>query len=323
MTSLRSWPIVDAQAPALRLAAFRLLLGTFTMGYVLLRVHVYLGLHQRPRGAFEGVGALSGTSGPPSQTLMVGLLVTTLATGVAFTLGVWFRATAPVYAVGLLVLCTYRSSFGQLLHFENLFVLHVVVIALSPAADAWALHPSRGTSDRDDPSGAPASTSYGFPLALAALITVVTYLIAGIAKLRYGGAEWVLGDTLRNHVAYSATRLDLIGGDPAPLAAAGVDHDWVFRPMGFGTVLIELGAPVALFGTRLRWAWATLAWAMHLGILTFMLVGFPYPLFLVAFTPLFHLEELRHPGAGLQRLRRALGRLTLRSTRAGPELANR
>jgi hypothetical protein len=31
---------------------------------------------------------------------------------------------------------------------------------------------------------------------------------------------------------------------------------------------------------------------MHAGILAFMLVGFPYPLFLVAFAPFFRIERL-------------------------------
>ncbi len=56
--------------------------------------------------------------------------------------------------------------------------------------------------------------------------------------------------------------------------------------------LIELGAPVALLGGRIRTAWVIAAWLMHAGILAFMLVGFPYPLFGVAFAPFFRIERL-------------------------------
>ena len=50
-------------------------------------------------------------------------------------------------------------------------------------------------------------------------MTVVTYVLAGLAKLRIGGVDWLVGDTLRNHVAYSAVRLEVLGARPSPLAA--------------------------------------------------------------------------------------------------------
>ncbi len=58
------------------------------------------------------------------------------------------------------------------------------------------------------------------------------------------------------------------------------------------TIVIELAAPVALLGGRIRTAWVLSAWLMHLGILAFMLIGFPFPLFLVAFAPLYRIERL-------------------------------
>ncbi len=58
------------------------------------------------------------------------------------------------------------------------------------------------------------------------------------------------------------------------------------------SVVIELAAPVALIGPRLRNVWVVAAWSMHLAIFATMLVGFPYPLFLVAFTPFFALERV-------------------------------
>lgn len=313
MTPAVRLPVVDAVAPPERLAAFRILVGVFATLYVLTRVRVYLGLGGRPEGAFEGVGVLGPLSGPLPHGLVVAVVLATVATGVASTLGTCFRATAPIFAVGLLVLGTYRSSFGQLLHFENLFVLHAMVLAASPAADAWAVRPlSRA---RRSPDRTQASTSYGFPLALASMITVLTYVIAGIAKLHNGGVEWVVGDTLRNHVAYSAARLDLIGGAPAPLAAIVVDHAWVLGLLAAATVLIELGAPLALLGRRWRWTWSGLAWSMHVGILATMVIAFPYPLFGVAFAPLFRLEHLRHPLSHRPRwLRRVIARASSRAT---------
>jgi hypothetical protein len=116
----------------------------------------------------------------------------------------------------------------------------------------------------------------------------------------------MLGDTLRNHVAYAAARLDLLGGEPSPLAAWGVRNDAWWPAAAVVTIVIELAAPLALLGGRIRTVWVLAAWLMHVGILAFMLIGFPYPLVLVAFAPLFRVERLwldRPPW-----LRRTVGR---------------
>jgi hypothetical protein len=100
------------------------------------------------------------------------------------------------------------------------------------------------------------------------------------------------GDTLRNHVAYSATRLDVLGANPSPLAQSFLEQRWLGTPVAVATMVVELGAPVALLGGRWRNGWVIAAWLLHLGIALLMFVVFPYPLLLVAFAPLFRLERL-------------------------------
>jgi len=294
----RRLPIVDAVAPPERLAMFRILLGTFTLAYLAIRSPVFLQLTERSSG-FDGVGLAALLGGPVADGLIVAVFVGTVVAGVAFTLGFAFRFAGPAFAVGMLALGSYRGSWGQLLHFENLFVLHLLVVSLAPAAAAWSLDarrrrpgdPSDGAGpDGDEPS--PASTDYGWPLALAALVTVITYVIAGIAKVRYGGLDWVVGDTLRNHVAYAAARLDLLGGSGSPFAGWGVRNDAFWPLAAAATIVIELAAPIALLGGRIRTIWVVAAWSMHAGILAFMLILFPYPLFLVAFAPMYRVERL-------------------------------
>lgn len=178
---------------------------------------------------------------------------------------------------------------GQLLHFENLMVLQLAVLAASPAADAWSVD-ARRMAAVDRPGAA--TTRYGWPLAVASLVTVVTYVIAGIAKLRYGGTDWIVGDTLRNHIAYSAARLDIIGGTPPLLAEFAIRHAWVLPVFAFVAVVVELSAPAVFVGPRSRIVWVVAAWTMHVGIFATMSVGFPSPLFGVAFAPLFPLERI-------------------------------
>jgi hypothetical protein len=277
--------LVDTTAPPERLAAFRVCVGVFTVVYLAVRFPVFWGLTDKSPSAFAGVGPLAWADDPLPTGVIRGALLVALASGVAATLGYRFRLSGPTFALAVLLLTTYRSSWGQLLHFENLFVLHLLLLAASPAADAWSLDARRTRGRRRDP------TTYGLALQLACLCVVTTYVIAGIAKLRLGGPEWALGDTLRNHIAYSAVRLDLLGGTGSPLAGVVVRNAWVLPPMAALSVLIELAAPIALFGPRLRNLWVAGAWTMHVAIFATMLVGFPSPLFLVAFTPFFALEQ--------------------------------
>jgi hypothetical protein len=137
---------------------------------------------------------------------------------------------------------------------------------------------------------------YGFPLRLAAVVTVLTYVVTGVAKLRYAGGDWLSGDTLLNQIAFDNARKKVLGDTYSPLAGALAGHPWLFRPLGVLTVLVELGAPVALLGRRWAAWWAASAWAFHVGIVALMWISFLYPLTLIAFVPFFRCERLVEVG---------------------------
>lgn len=283
--------VLDATAPPTRLAALRVVVGVFVLVYLVGRLPVFLALADRPSEDFDGVGVLAPLSSPPSGGVLTAVFIVALATGLAATIGWRYRPNAIGFAVAVLFLTTLRGSWGQLLHFENLMVLQLVVLAVSPAAEAWSLDAKRMAPERR-PEPDAFSIRYGWPIAVMGLITVVTYVITGVAKLRYGGLDWLSGETLRNHIAYSAARLDLIGGNPPVLAEIAVRWESLLTVAAFGTVLIELGAPVAMIGHRLRNVWVAAVWLMHVGIFLTMAVGFPSPLFGVAFAPFFALERV-------------------------------
>jgi hypothetical protein len=287
-----------APAPPERLAAFRILAGAFATVYLAVRSPAFWALGSpAASGAFDPLGALWFLDRPVAGWLVRGAVVLTITLGAAFTAGAAWRVTGPAFALATLALTTYRSAFGQILWLETLFVLHLLVVGFVRAADAWTWPaPGRARRRPADPA------AYGWPLRLAALVTVATYVLAGIAKLRYGGAGWVLGDSIRNQVAYSAARLDLLGATGSPLGRWLSGPGWPLRPAGLVTVVLELGAPVALW-RRARAAWVWCMWLVHLCIALLMFVVFPYPLVLVAFAPLFELERLAG-GAGRRLHRR-------------------
>ena len=133
-----------APAPPQRLAVLRLLVGGFATVYLAVRLPVFLSVADADPGRFRPVGLLAPLEDPLPGGLLRGLAVLALVLGAAFTAGVWFRLSGPLFALVLLVLTTNRSSYGQLLHFENLMLLHVLVVGLARSADAlsWdAAHP--------------------------------------------------------------------------------------------------------------------------------------------------------------------------------------
>jgi hypothetical protein len=274
------WP----SAPPERLAMLRIISGLFAASYLVVRLPAFLALAHGDRGSFDPVGVVSFLPTPLPGAAVTGLVLVTLVLAAAYTAGIGFRVTGPAFAVALLVLTSYRSSWGQLLWFEASLVLHVVIVGFAPSADALAVR--SGASAHTD------SRTYGAPVRLAAVVTVTTYVLSGIAKLRIGGIEWMSSSTLQNHIAYSAARVDVLGGTPSPLAPWLVAHPSVLAPLAVGTVALELGAPVALLGGWVRTAWVAATWLLHVGIAATLLVVFPYPLCGAAFAPLFPLERL-------------------------------
>lgn len=142
---------------------------------------------------------------------------------------------------------------------------------------------------------------------LVGALTVATYLLAGIAKLKLSGLGWAEGEILRSTIAHDAVRKAAVGSVYSPLGAWLVRYDWPFPLFGAFTFVVELGAPLALLGRRLGLLWAALALSFHLGVLATMAIAFPYPLSGVALASFVPLERLSPRLLG--RLQTALDRL--------------
>lgn len=288
--SARLWRWYVEPAPPERLAVFRVLLCTYAVAWVAFRTPFWVDLARLPSERSHPVGVLSppGWALPPAAVLA--LSASTLVAGVAAAAGWRWRASGPALAAGFLVLGTHGASWGQVLHTEQLPALHLLILAASPAADALSIDARRAGGRR--PPRSVGGHTCGWPLRALSLVTVATYAVAGVAKLRYTGVGWVDGELLRNLVAHDNLRKRLLGDPSSPLAPLVVGHPAVFAPAALLTLLVELGAPLALLGGRLRAVWAATAWAFHVGVLALMAVLFPYPLLGLAFAPLFRLERL-------------------------------
>ena len=276
--------------PPERLALTRALVGTFALIYLLIRTPNLLSASDFRRGQFVPVGLASWLPGPLPPALVTASVALVLVTSVLFVLGFAFAYSAPVFALSLLWVTTYRSSWGMIFHTDNLLTLHVLLLALSPAADVWSLDARRaerrGSNRRREPDA-----RYGWALRAMTLVTVIAYMLAGVAKLKLAGVPWFDGELLRAQIAYDNLRKLELGTQVSPLGPWLVRHHGVFRALALLTMFVELGAPLALVGRRIATVWAPVAWGFHLSVLLLMSIAFPYQLCGVAYVSFFPLER--------------------------------
>lgn len=297
-----------ADAPAERLAAVRILVGAFATIYLVARLGEIYATASLPHGTFAPVGTARLLGHPVAPAFALGAACATAACCAAMTAGVAYRVTAPLAALGMLWVTSYRNSWGMVFHTENLLVLHLAVLAIAPAAAAWKLGRT--------PDATLAGAGFGWPLKLLAAVTAATYVLAGVAKLRIAGFAWADGELLRNQVAIDNLRKVLLGDRIAPLATQLLEHPDGFIGFAALTLVIELGAPIvvvgdlvlgARWGGRLARLWAFGAWSFHLGVVLMMNIWFPYPLSAIPYAVVFRPERgMRWLGVRLSHLGRKL-----------------
>ncbi len=282
---ISDWWFASRPEDADRLAAIRIFVGTFALAWVVGRLGEIAAVARLPRFHFRPTGVTRLLDGPLPPSTVIAIAVITAAALVAFTVGLRFRWTGPVAAVGLLWTLTYRNSWGMIFHTENLLVLHVIVLAAAPSEHRFSLDSLRTGSDRFAPPAA------GWALKLLLAITAVTYVLAAIAKLRLAGVAWLDGEQLRNQIAVDNLRKAVFGDSIAPLGTVFLEHPAGFTAFSVATIVLELAAPLVLVGTRLgRW-WAVSAWGFHVGVVLLMNIWFPYPLLGLAYLPLIAAER--------------------------------
>lgn len=268
---------MSERRPELELAAVRVLVGAFATLYLVVRLPYFAKLDALPAAQLSPVGIARVLSSPLPPVATWAIALVAVVSGIAFTAGRGLRASAPIFFASFLWVTTYRSSWGKILHSENLVALHLGVLAVA------ALMPRRQSMGAPDPD---ADADARWALTTMSIVTVLTYLVAGIAKLRSGGGGWMSGEALGDWLVFDALRKTELGSVRSPLAAVVASRPFLVQILAIGTFLVELGAPVALVGPRAARVWCAAAWLFHLGILATMAIGFFYPLTLVAFSPL-------------------------------------
>lgn len=273
------------QMPAERIAVLRILVGIYSVLYVTARLPHWLSFSRQPAIQFQPVGLLWWLDNPLHPAVYRAFVAAAVITSVLFLLGVAYRIAAPLFGLCLGVVLTYANSWGGVLHTDNLWLMHVVVLALAPAADAYSF------DSRNEQARLP-HFKYGWPVRLMCWICVLTYFLAGLAKLKNSGWAFVEGESLRNFVAMDNVRKIELGSVHSPLAAFVLSSTAPFRVLAAASLLLELAAPLVMLQRNVAKIWAIAMWCFHFGVLVLMAIVFLYPLTFVAFAPFFRTERL-------------------------------
>ena len=134
------------------------------------------------------------------------------------------------------------------------------------------------------------SEAAGWALSMIAVAVVATYVLAAVAKVRFGGLDWVDGATLTRAVLRRST----------PLSEPLLDLPAVLHAAQYGIMVMELVvAPLLL----VRWRDERRTWALAIGFLGFHLMTFamitiiflPHCVALLALLPLERLVRAPEP----------------------------
>jgi hypothetical protein len=275
------------RVPAERLGWLRVVVGSSVIWHLSSSLGTYSRVAQSPPNMFKGVGVTTLLDGAIAPELFMGLTWATLALSVLVVLGWRTRVVAPIWAATLLFVLTYRTSWVQIYHSDNLMALQAIVLALAPAAGASvSLDARAGRNQGREP------WEFAWPIVLMCAVTLLAYMIAGASKIAgSAGWEWAWGTTLRDQIAYNAINKELLGGAPDAAARWAYDHPYLLRPGSVLALVLEAGAPFALLHRRLGKLWALGAFGMHWGIYHLMGIAFTYPLYGWAFAAFFDLER--------------------------------
>lgn len=217
-------------------------------------------------------------AGPPSVDVMTVLFHLWRWTTLLCLFGIGYRLIAPVWWLSFLVVTSYGHSFGYQGHWFMPVVLAGLPMAFARASESmsfdswWA---QRLGKSPDEGS----ALSDRLVLRTVQLILVLTYFAAGVAKLRYGGLDWITGDTLRNYLFRSS----IIFVDTNALAHLLALNDWLVHfpwlcnALALFAVGVEVFAPLAFFRRRFSYVLVPMIVALQIGIFFTMYVRFtPY-----------------------------------------------
>lgn len=163
-----------------------------------------------------------------------------------------------IAAVSGLILDGYHYNFGRVFHFNHLFMMLLVILALTPCGDQWSLDAVLRRR-RGQPPPANPSDRYSWGLRLGQLYIVNFYFCTGLSKVLRSGWEWAWSENLAFKIMEAVLRNStgdwLLMQDPLLLRAFAVS-----------ALTLELLSPLALLNANIGLLFVGGWISLHLGI---------------------------------------------------------
>lgn len=266
-----------APAPLARVAVLRVIAYVFVPVDVLLTT-TWVRAHAQVPGELYvplriGRSLPLPTPGPWVEVLQVVLVLAALVAAAAALCDRLPRVTGWLVALLYLEWMVVAMSYGKVDHDRFAFLVLLLVL---PSVG----HASLRSRERTEAAG--------WALTVVTLAVVATYVLAAVAKIRFGGWDWVDGATLTRAVLRRST----------PASEWLLDVPVLLTAAQYGIMVLELVvAPLLL----VRWRDPRLTWWLALGFLGFHLMTFsmitiiflPHCVALLALLPLERLVRQR------------------------------
>jgi len=290
------------EMPVERPALARLATGGYAMWLLWRAWPAYRDIARLPADRFTPVGPVGWLTAPVDPSFFDGWLAVTALLVVLYFVGFAHRVVAPVGAFMLLVLLAYRTSWGKVYHSDNLFCMQIICLSITPAASALSVDAWLARRFPDNPWLAklrwpevpPMHWWYGWSIQLVCTLTLITYFLAGWAKIMGdAGVWWATADNLLAQIGKNAIQAEMLTLEgPSDTVLWAYQMGALLGPAAFIALWAEVLAPLALLDRRLGWGWAVITWCMHFGIHVLMDISFKFPLYGWAFWPFFPMEKL-------------------------------
>ena len=215
------------------------------------------------------------TPGPWVEVLQVVLIAAALLAALLAVRDRLPRLAGWVVAGLYLEWMVVAMSYGKVDHDRFAFLVALFVLPSVGRAGLWSRERSEAA---------------GWALSMIAVAVVATYVLAAVAKVRFGGLDWVNGATLTRAILRRST----------PLSEPLLDLPAVLHAAQYGIMAMELlVAPLLL----VRWRDERRTWALAIGFLGFHLLTFalitiiflPHCVALLALLPLERLVRTPEP----------------------------
>ena len=289
-----------------RLSIFRIIVGIFAFHLLSGRYFAALSNNisssQKPAYLFEQVGVINLLENPLDPGVYKLVLLAAFVFNILFILGLLYRISGPVFSLLFLFILSYTQSWSMVYHSKNIAVLHCLVLGFTLSADSISVDSiikSRlsgkksiqflfGKNNSNNPGW-----QYGWPVMLINSMTVICYFLAGIAKVMGPvGVYWVLGESVRSQVAVDAIRKEFLAEGGEVLSYLLYNKIYIFTAIGISSLVLELGAPLAVINRRIGYLWSILTLGMHWGIYFIMGITFRYQMAGIIFLPFFPIEKI-------------------------------